>query len=650
MQNDFNRFRDVFFEEAAEHVAVMEEGLLRLEAVPGDSELLHGVFRAVHSIKGSGGMLGFDDVVRYAHSLESVLDRLRNEEMEVTPALSGLLLRASDALKEAVAAARSGEAPPAANDGILAEIEETLTAGSAPVGTVYRVHFQPSPELFATGMDPLLALRELAGLGELLEAKADLDRLPTLAALDPDTCYLGWECRLRTMREAEELREVFAFVEDGAVITVEREAERERAGAAGSAPPARRHAPAIESSTVRVATGKVDKLVDLVGELVIAQSMAGQILSDFSLARLGELLEAFTTLERNTRELQERVMAVRMQPIGGVFGRFSRLVRDLAAETGKKIVLETSGEDTELDKSVIERLADPLTHLVRNAVDHGIDLPAERERAGKPEQGVVRLRAFHENGSVVVEVADDGRGLDAGRIRAKAAEVGLIGPADQLSEEETRSLIFEPGFSTAERVSDLSGRGVGMDVVKRNVEALNGSVQVSTEAGKGTTFRVRLPLTLAILDGLLIKVGAEAYVLPLTSIVETIRPRREEVKTLAGKGEVVMVRQEALPLTRLHGLFRGARRRARPGGRRRRYRRARRTADGSAGGRVARPTAGGGQESRSEFPKSGWRHGGDDPGRRPCRPHPGRSGHRADDRRPGPLGPPGGGSESRSFE
>ncbi len=306
---------------------------------------------------------------------------------------------------------------------------------------------------------------------------------------------------------------------------------------------------------MRVATAKVDKLVDLVGEVVIAQSVAGQILSGFSMARLGELLAAFSELERNTRELQERVMAVRMQPIGGVFSRFPRLVRDLASATGKRVALTITGEDTELDKGVIEQLADPLTHLVRNAVDHGIETPEQRRRAGKPEQGMVRLEAFHEEGSVMVEVSDDGRGLDVERIRAKAIERGLIGPEEALEEDEVRALIFRPGFSTAESVSDISGRGVGMDVVRRNVEALNGVIAVASDPGRGSRFRIRLPLTVAILDGQLLKIGAETYVLPLVAIRESIRPRPQQLKEVAGKGEAVLVRGRPLPLIRLHALL-----------------------------------------------------------------------------------------------
>jgi two-component system chemotaxis sensor kinase CheA len=283
--------------------------------------------------------------------------------------------------------------------------------------------------------------------------------------------------------------------------------------------------------------------------------MAKAIVENFTPSRLSHLREAMAETERYTRELQERVMSVRMLPIGQVFSRFPRLVRDVAAQLGKQVRVEMVGEETELDKGVVERMSDPLTHLVRNAIDHGIETPEERRRLGKPEEGLLRLEAYHQGGNVVVAVSDDGRGLDAERIRRKAAERGLIAESAVLTDEQTHNLIFEPGFSTAEIVSDVSGRGVGMDVVKRSVQALNGSVAVRTEAGAGTAVSIRLPLTLAILDGLLLKVGAETYILPLVSIVESIRPRPEQVRGVAGKGEVVAVRGEALPLMRLHQLF-----------------------------------------------------------------------------------------------
>jgi two-component system chemotaxis sensor kinase CheA len=311
-------------------------------------------------------------------------------------------------------------------------------------------------------------------------------------------------------------------------------------------------APRADAASIRVQTDKVDKLVNLVGEMVITQSMLAQIASKFTLGQLSQLTEAVGAMERHTRDLQERVMAVRMQPIKTVFTRFHRLVRDLAGTLGKQIALEVSGEETELDKTVIDRIGDPLTHLVRNSVDHGVELPETRRAAGKPEQGVVRLHAFHQGGSIFIEVEDDGQGLDKARIRSKAVENGLVKDGEPLTDDQLYALIFRPGFSTAERVTDVSGRGVGMDVVQRNIRALGGQVAITSVRGAGTKFTIKLPLTLAILDGLSVQVGDETYIIPLVNITESIRPKVGQVQSIVGEGEVVNVRGRVLPIVRLY--------------------------------------------------------------------------------------------------
>jgi len=432
-----------------------------------------------------------------------------------------------------------------------------LRAGDR-AAAAWSIRFAPSTETFRHGMEPVLVLRELARLGEIAAVEPDTSRLPALELLEPDTCYLAWNVRLRSDRSEQEIRDVFAFVEDGAVLEIHPDAAgREEAGADPAAPAGQPKLAAAraESGSIRVATAKVDKLIDLVGELVIAQSMAAQILATGGSSALHRLQEVFAEVERYTRELQERVMGIRMLPVGSVFSRFPRVVRDLAAATGKEIALEIHGEETELDKGMIERLSDPLMHLVRNAADHGLETPAGRAAAGKPACGRIWLRARHQGGNVVIEVADDGRGLDPERIYAKALERGLVPEHAEASGDQVCALIFEPGFSTAESVSDLSGRGVGLDVVKKSVEALNGTVAIVNQPGRGVTFRIQLPLTLAILDGLLLRVGDERYVLPLTSIMESIAPRREQVRSVAGKGEVIALRGEPLPLVRLHHLL-----------------------------------------------------------------------------------------------
>jgi two-component system chemotaxis sensor kinase CheA len=584
MQIDVDRFREVFFEEAADHLADMEAALLRLEETPQDQELLHRIFRCAHSIKGASSTFGFSDIARFTHVLESLLDRMRDGEICHTTQLTDLLLRSADTLRGLVAAARNGQESPAEVESVLGELEHALAQGpptpvqpsaSSPSASVYRVVFVPGRDVLRQGMDPLLLLRNLCALGEVSEVQADLSHLPALPDLDPESCYLSWSVRLRTDKTSAEIKDVFSFVEDSSQVIVEalavQEATFNRLGpkahgqeaiskmsSSGLQPPAAEAAGRsgnLESSSIRVSTAKVDKLINLVGELVITQSMITQVINNFSPDKLHQLQEAATAMGRNTRELQERVMAVRLLPIGHVFNRFPRLVRDLATAFNKKVSLQVMGEETELDKGVIERIGDPLTHLIRNAVDHGIEFPEERRAAGKPEQGTIRLHAFYQGGNVIIEVADDGRGLDTERIRQKGIAQGLINAEDVCSTEQIHALIFQPGFSTATAVNDVSGRGVGMDVVKKNVEALNGSVSVFSEPGRGTCLRIKLPLTLSILDGLSLKVGEEIYILPLTTIVESIQPRTEHLKRVLGQREVVEVRGEFLPLLRLYRLF-----------------------------------------------------------------------------------------------
>jgi two-component system chemotaxis sensor kinase CheA len=336
-------------------------------------------------------------------------------------------------------------------------------------------------------------------------------------------------------------------------------AEPVAARPAVAAPAERRRGPAgpgtAESASIRVPIEKVDRLINLVGELVITQSMVAQAVASFTPDTLTRLEEAVAQMDRHARELHERMMAVRMIPIKTLFARFPRLVRDLVAAVGKQAVLETAGEETELDKTVIEKIGDPLTHLVRNSIDHGIEPPDVRVAAGKPAAGRIGLRAYQQGGNIYIEISDDGRGLDTEKIRAKAVSTGLVAPEEALTDEQVFGLIFRPGFSTADRVTEVSGRGVGMDVVRQNVDALGGSIAIESAPGAGTTFRIKLPLTLAIVDGQLLQVGAETYIVPLTSIVESVRPRRGSVTRVLGTGEAVTIRGHALPMLRLHRLF-----------------------------------------------------------------------------------------------
>ncbi|MBK7487613.1 MAG: chemotaxis protein CheA [Nitrospira sp.] len=471
----------------------------------------------------------------------------------------------------------------------------------------YSITWVPPQYLFQRGLDPAQFLKELAGLGTVTHVTLDAGRLPALAELNPELCYLGWTLDLETAKDLKVIEAVFDFVrEDSTLTIVDHPVEAHTAGIATEtakplgeilvetgvvsqtqlnqalsqqkkvgeilveqkaatpeqisealkkqsegAVPAKK----AETPSIRVDTVKIDRLINLVGELVITQSMLSDLGSRFEMSQLPVLLERVAQLERNTREIQERVMGIRMVPIGNAFSRFPRLVRDLSGKAGKKIQLILSGEETELDKTVIESIGDPLTHLVRNSADHGLEPPDERVAAGKPEQGIIRLNAFHEGGSICITVEDDGRGLNRDKILAKGIKQGLIAESDKLSDEQIWMLIFKPGFSTAEKVTDVSGRGVGMDVVKRNIEGLGGTVSIKTVTGKGTTFTLKLPLTLAIIEGMTVRVGQDTYIVPLLSILESIQPKREMVKTIVGKGELVNVRGTYLPLMRLYDVF-----------------------------------------------------------------------------------------------
>ena len=606
MKIDLSQFRQTFLQESAEHVASMEAGLLQLRSTPDDVELLNSIFRSAHSIKGGAGSFGMDNLTQFTHALESLLDRLRSKEMQASEEVIGILLRSVDVLR-GLLRADADEAMPSEAVELVAFIEtltptEAVGVEAAPARTPqameggletrrYEVEFRPDRELFSSGTNPIVLLRNLAALGTVAACRLHLDEMPSLADLDPARCYLSWSIELSSACAETELHEVFEFVEhlaeiriravdappqpnpvlsqdstsaleianspasDGQRPFVERRkasvADRRQSPVVDRRQSSARTAPAGESSSIRVSIDKVDRLIDLVGELVIAHVMTAQMVEAFEPSCLPKLREAVASMERNTRELHERVMGIRMLPVGTLFQRHSRTVYDIAQATGKPMRLETVGEDTEIDKSMLELLGDPLTHLVRNAADHGIESPETRAEAGKPPEGVIALKAFHRSGRVVIEVSDDGAGIDTEKVRRKAVERGLIGPDVQMDDEQLRMLIFAPGFSTKETVSDLSGRGVGMDVVKRNVQQLNGTVAVASEKGRGSTVTVELPLTLAILDGLLVRVADRTLVLPLLSVIETVPLQDRQIERVAEKGEVVVLREESIPLLRL---------------------------------------------------------------------------------------------------
>lgn len=593
--DELAQFRRTFFEECTELLADLEERLGALVAFSSDVEGLNAIFRAVHSVKAGAGAFGYTVLVGFAHRFEALLDRLRDGKADLDERTLAALVAAADVFSALVDLARQGETPA---DDFGADVAEELSAlldgeaqpasaarsaTSAPqapsVDRSYRIVFRPNAELFRHANEPLYLIRELKALGTLT-VDCDLTRLPPFEAFTVDDAYLGWTMTLRADCSPAAIAEVFEFVDDECELIIEeiaaapaepedvavtiapdvaptatpvslsenkssesKPAESKPAGKTGSI------------SSIRVDLYRVDRLVNMVGELVIAQAMLAQQFTESHSHDDPTALQGFEHLAGLTRELQECVMAIRMQPVKSVFSRMPRLVRDVGHKTGKDVRLEMAGEQTEVDKTVIEELADPLTHMIRNAVDHGIEDAAARLAAGKPAEGTIRLSAQHAGSNILIHVEDDGAGLDRDRLLAKAIDKGIVPAGVKLSAEEIDELIFAPGFSTAAAVTDVSGRGVGMDVVRRNVQALGGRVQVMSTPGKGTRFTLVIPLTLAVLDGMVVAVGWEKYILPLTSIVESFRPGRGQIRVVPGGGEVVSIRGEFVRLIHLARVF-----------------------------------------------------------------------------------------------
>jgi len=593
---DLSRFHRTFFDESREGLDAMESALLRLDIGQADAETINLIFRAAHSIKGGAGTFGFTAVAGFTHLLETLLERVRSGQRQVSQADVDLLLRSVDVTRAMLRAADGGDAVDLDNVArVSAELEQALeikpavavtAAAEKPAAGGWNIRFAPKPEIFASGNDPLRILRELARLGET-EVRCIAEGLPEMGAVDPERCYLSWTIELRGDCGEAAVREVFAWVEDECELDIsplplagegpgERDSVKPESSTEtlspnpspvngrgeprlrvieGGRPETHPERRSTDSSSIRVSTEKIDALINLVGELVITQAMLQQIADRLDPVLNEKLLQGLSQLDRNTRLLQEAVMSTRMLPVDAVFSRFPRMARDLAAKLGKQVRLQMVGEGTELDKGVIERIADPLTHLVRNSLDHGLETTEQRIAAGKHPEGTVTLRAAHQGGHIVIEVADDGRGLDRERILAKAAERG-IPVAPNVADADVWQLIFAPGFSTADQVTDVSGRGVGMDVVKRNIQALNGQIEITTEAGRGTSVIIRLPLTLAILDGMSVRIGDDIFIVPLNCVIESLQPQAEQIKSLSNQARVVKVRNEYLPLAPLHELFR----------------------------------------------------------------------------------------------
>ena len=615
MQIDLNRFRAAFYEEAGEHLENMEAGLLALETSGGDSEVLNTIFRAAHSIKGASATFGMDQVAKFTHVLENLLDRMREGEILPTMDLCELLLKSTDVLSGLIQAEKNNISPPPQVEETFRALQQYSSVSTAtqtkPIvsavaatstGQSYEIHFRPSPSFFHSGQNPLFLIDELRQLSTAFEVKADVSRIPSLSHMDAEICYVSWDIRLTTTGPESALRDIFMFVDDESTLSIrlaeestvhstvsvsngemktavvesasvaapaspaaaaltpvtepvaesiatkkrsgeDRRVEKKSSGSAAPGSPA-----STSSETVRVDRDRLDKMINQIGELVIGTSMVEQ---DWSRFHPDMESAALVQLGKIVRDLQEMSLSLRMVPIAASFQKMTRIVRDLSHRLGKQIHLETEGEDTELDKTVVDQIGDPLLHMVRNSVDHGIELPEERIAAGKSPEGTICLKAYHQGGNFIIEIQDDGKGLDRDRILRKAIERGIVSENDNLSDEDIYGLIFAAGFSTAEQVTDVSGRGVGMDVVRRNVEALQGSISIRSQKGKGCRMIVRLPLTLAILDGLLVRVANDSYVIPLLSVVESINQKDRDIKAVLSKGEVITLRGEIVPLLRL---------------------------------------------------------------------------------------------------
>jgi len=578
---DLSRFQATFFAESREGLDAMETGVLALESGGADTETINTIFRAAHSIKGGSATFGFRAIADTTHLLETLLDKVRAGQRRADADISDALLQSVDVLRGMLARAEDGKPDVHGDEALNQRLSALLAVGAVTIEPVvavrerhsrWHIRFAPHASIFGSGNDPLRIIRELATLGPL-KTTCDLSKLPSLKRLDPTQNYLSWDFELDADIERRKIEDVFSWVEDECELAIEglrpavsdaATAEEplkvpipvaEPSAAAKTTAPARtQDAHADGDGSIRVAIAKVDSLINLVGELVITQAMLRQQSSLLDPGVHNRLVTGLAQLERNTRDLQDAVMGVRMMPVEFVFSRFPRLVRDLAGRLNKKVRLVTTGESTELDKGVIERIVDPLTHLVRNAVDHGLESPESRADDGKDPTGVVTLAASHQGGHILIDVTDDGRGLDRERILAKAAERGLaIGSAP--TDAEVWQLIFHPGLSTADAVTDVSGRGVGMDVVRQNILALGGEVEVDSHRGRGTRVRIRLPLTLAIVDGMSVSVGGEIFILPLAYVVESLQPANDDIKRIAGRHTVLRVRGEHLPLLRLGQLF-----------------------------------------------------------------------------------------------
>ncbi|MGJ8545567.1 MAG: chemotaxis protein CheA [Sulfitobacter sp.] len=553
-----------FFIECEELIEALQDGLQAMETATDDPETIHVIFRAVHSIKGGAGAFGLDPLVHFAHGFETLLDLVRAGKYTPTASALKIFFQAADHLSDLVRLCRDGRAVDRVlSDQILQRLDQLVNVPPAPpVQPVhhYQITFAPSTELYETGNEPVHLLRNLRELGQCT-ITCDLSDLPDLAEFSPETAYLIWHIDIETSADAAELASIFEFVEGLCHLEISAVKPRDVSAPLAADPPNPASEPQANPtlsvptvpatdarSVVRVDLERIERLINLVGELVINQAMLSQSLEQANLSPYSPAMNGLEEFQRLTRDIQDSVMMIRAQPIKSLFQRMSRIVRETSASLGKDVRLLTEGDATEVDKTVLERLADPLTHMIRNAVDHGLETAQTRTDLGKAAQGTIRLSASHRSGRVVIDIADDGSGIDRQKVRALAIEKRLIAPDAQLSEAEIDNLLFMPGFSTAGSVSELSGRGVGLDVVRSTLQTLGGRITIKSSAKTGTCFSISLPLTLAVVDGMIIRVSGETLVLPLNVIVETITLRPGDIEEIGPGAKTVRIRNKFVPL------------------------------------------------------------------------------------------------------
>jgi len=590
MHTDLSDFHEAFFEESFEAVDAMESALLILNSGQYDSETINTIFRGAHSIKGCSSTFGFKEIADFVHVKETLLDKMRSGLLKPTQPIIDILLKSIDVLRLMLTATRDNNKYDKYEvSELITKLKEIIEHNSnyptASLNTVnsketdnnqefdqWRIFFAPNLNILKTGNDPLRMFNVLRNFGTL-NCRVISNQLLDFRTIDPEDCYLSWELDLSGNATRSEISEIFDWVADDCELSITPVLEQEKPSTdstvtskndTGNNRVAREQEKnnnnQSDSSSIRVGIDKVDAIINLVGELVITQSMLDQLSNSFEdkvkdSIQFENLKSGLIQLERNTRELQESVMRIRMLPISYVFNRVPRIAHDLTKKLGKSVNVKMSGENTELDKTVLEKIGDPIIHLIRNAMDHGIEIPNKRKQLGKPATGTIFLNAYHKGGNIIIEVRDDGAGLCKKKIHEKAVALGLVNQDTPITDELISEIIFHAGLSTAEKVSDVSGRGVGMDVVKKNIKSLGGSIEVVSRENIGTTFNIRLPLTLSILEGQLVRAGNEIYIIPLISIIESLQINSKNVNRLVGQSDVYKLRNEYIPFVKIHDLF-----------------------------------------------------------------------------------------------